>query len=147
MKGIALLLLALASPLARADTPAGQPASPADGGTAVNTSSSHLVLALDRILPGATEDRLKALLPDETRAVLDLYLAGRIHEWYFRQDRPGAVFLIEADSVEAARALLAGLPLSKAGLIDYDLVPVGPYIPLATLLRQDNARPGRKKAH
>lgn len=133
MKGMALLLLALVIPHALAeDGPAADPAA----------ASTQLVLALDRILPGATEGKIKALLPEETRAVLDLYLAGRIREWYFRQDRPGAVFLIEADSTEAARALLAGLPLSKAGLVDYDLVPVGPYIPLATLLRQDA---GRKK--
>ena len=126
MKGIALLLLALAALPVRADD-----------APAVAAAQTQLVLALDRILPGATEGRIKALLPEETRAVLDLYLAGRIREWYFRQDRPGAVFLLEADSTEAARALLAGLPLSQAGLVGYDLVPVGPYIPLATLLRPE----------
>lgn len=91
------------------------------------------VLALDRILPGATEDKLKALLPEEARQALNLYLGGHLRQWYFRQDRPGAIFVLEVNSLDEARQLLAGLPLVRAGLVDYDLVPIGPYIPLATL--------------
>lgn len=105
----------------------------------------HLVLAMDRILPGATEDKLKALLGDETRAVLNLYLAGQLRQWFFRQDRPGVVFVLEASDLDAARATLRQLPLAKAGLVDYDIVPIGPYIPLATLLQSETGKKARKR--
>jgi hypothetical protein len=149
MKRYTLLLLALllASPFGQAEpsvTLAATPAAPttpatliADApqqGAAPQALATTLVMAMDRILPGTTEDKVKALLPEETRAVLNLYLSGQIRQWYFRQDRPGAIFLIEASSVEDAQKTVDELPLSKAGLLAYDLIPVGPYIPLATLL-------------
>lgn len=121
--------------------PSAPPAPPADvapvtiASAPVAPAELKLVLAMDRILPGTTEDKVKRLLADETRAVVNLYLAGQIRQWYFRQDRPGAVFLLEVTDLDQARSLLGGLPLSKAGLVDYDLVPVGPYIPLARLLQ------------
>ena len=113
----------------------------ASAGTANGTV---LVLAMDRILPGAKESALKALLPQEARAVLNLYLLGSIRQWYFRQDRPGAVFIIEASSMDNARQLLDDLPLVKARLVSFDLIPVGPYIPLATLLQHEPTRRARK---
>ncbi|MGH8494493.1 MAG: hypothetical protein ACRERR_15500 [Moraxellaceae bacterium] len=124
----------------------------ADNNPSVPVSSQaiapQLVLAMDRILPGATEAKIKALLPDEARAVLNLYLTGQVSQWYFRQDRPGVVFLLKADSVESAQAMVDALPLSKAGLLAYDLIPVGPYIPLATLLNPAPAsKPSKKKAN
>lgn len=147
-----LLSLGLASQTrpAIADTPPSPEPSPVSQGAAPQAIAPRLVLAMDRILPGATEARVKALLPDEARAILNLYLAGQVRQWYFRQDRPGAVFLLEADSLEGAQAMVDSLPLSKAGLIAYDLIPVGPYIPLSTLLNPEPAaksgKAGKKKA-
>lgn len=127
---------------------AENPATQAAQGAEPQAFAPRLVLAMDRILPGATEDKIKALLPDEARAVLNLYLAGQVREWYFRQDRPGVVFLLETDSLEAAQATVAALPLSKAGFLAYDLIPVGPYIPLATLLNPPApSKAGKKKAN
>lgn len=140
MKRILLVLLACWSNLAQADN--NQPAPPPQA------IAPQMVLAMDRILPGATEDKVKALLPDEARAVLNLYLTGQVRQWYFRQDRPGVVFLLEAQSVESARAMVDALPLSKAGLLAYDLIPIGPYIPLATLLNPPApAKTGKKKTN
>ncbi len=140
MKYLLVLLLACLCPLAPADDTAGT--------TPDRPIAAQMVLAMDRILPGATEDRIKALLPEEARAVLNLYLAGQVREWYFRQDRPGVVFLLAADNVESAQALVDTLPLSKAGLLAYDLVPLGPYIPLATLLKPPaTPKPAKKKTN
>lgn len=144
-KTIALLLACLATPVLADPVTPGPATTPAATADKPQAIAPQMVLAMDRILPGSTEDKIKALLPEEGRAVLNLYLAGQIREWYFRQDRPGAIFLLEADSLEAAQATLDALPLSKAGLIAYDLVPVGPYIPLATLLKP--AAPAKKKGH
>jgi len=109
-----------------------------------SANGTVLVLAMDRILPGATESALKGLLPQEARAVLNLYLLGSIRQWYFRQDRPGAVFIVEASSQDNARQLLNDLPMVKAGLVAFDLIPIGPYIPLATLLQHEPAHKSRK---
>lgn len=133
-----LLFLLTNCCLAAAQNP--EPAAPA------MTSSTPPVrfLALDRILAGATEERIKSLLQDETKAVLNLYLAGIIDTWWFRQDRPGAIFLVNAKDANEARHYLEQLPLAKEGLIDYDLIPIGPYIPLATLIPPEVEK-GRKK--
>lgn len=147
MKTTAILLLAGLCSLSHAAAPES-PTTPAGQGAAPQAIAPRLVLAMDRILPGATEDKIKILLPDEARAVLNLYLAGQVREWYFRQDRPGVVFLLEADSLEAAQATVDSLPLSKAGFLAYDLIPVGPYIPLATLLNPATpSKAGKKKAN
>lgn len=155
-----LALLALLGPaLAAADTTVPPPsamaepaavastAAPAPEGAAPRPLPVLQVLALDRILPGATEDKLKALLPEEARQALNLYLGGHIRQWHFRQDRPGTIFVLEVNSLDEARQLLAGLPMVQAGLVDYDLVPIGPYIPLATLTapRPEPAPPTRKR--
>jgi len=112
----------------------------ASAGTANGTV---LVMAMDRILPGATESGLKALLPQEARAVLNLYLLGSIRQWYFREDRPGAVFIMEASSLDNARLLLDDLPMVKAKLVAFDLIPIGPYIPLAVLLQHEPVHKSR----
>ncbi len=91
------------------------------------------ILALDRILEGATEARIKQLLRDEMLHAWPLYLKGVIREWYFRQDRPGVVLVLEADSLDAANTLLAELPLVKERLVAFDMIPLGPFLPLQTL--------------
>ncbi len=140
MKTALVLLLACLAGAAVADTRTPIPSA--------HAIAPQMVLAMDRILPGATEDKIKALLPEEARAVLNLYLTGQVRQWYFRQDRPGVVFMLEAGSVESAQAMVDALPLSKAGLLAYDLIPIGPYIPLATLLKPASpAKTGKKKAN
>lgn len=114
-------------------------------GAAPQAVQAHQILAMDRILPGATEDKVKALLNDEVRAVVNLYLGGKIRQWYFRQDRPGAILVLEVDNQEEAEKLLAGLPLSRAGLLAYDLIPIGPYVPLATMIPPEGPQKRKKR--
>lgn len=148
-RGLVLLgaLLLAATGVAEEASPAAAsgPTNPVAAGNDTGSARNIRILALDRILPGAKEERLKTLLPEEAKAVLNLYLSGVIHDWWFRQDRPGAVFLLEAHSVDDARRILGQLPLAREGLIDYDLVPVGPYIPLATMIPPEPAPTPKKK--
>lgn len=113
-------------------------------GAAPQAVMPRQVLAMDRILPGTTEDKVKALLNDEVRALVNLYLGGKIRQWYFRQDRPGAILILEVGSLEEAEKLVADLPLTRTGLLAYDLIPIGPYIPLATMIPPEGP-PKRKK--
>lgn len=146
LRHLVLLALLVASPtLAASDPSPDSPKPSASDSAQPRAAPARLWLAMDRILPGATEDRLKSRLNAETRAVLNLYLAGHVRDWFFRQDRPGVVLLLEADSAEQARQLLATLPLTQAGLLAYDLIPLGPYVPLATLLTTDSPTHSPKK--
>lgn len=56
-----------------------------------------------------------------------MYKGDIIRDIYFRQDRPGVAIIAEAESVEVAKAALAEFPLAKAGLIDWEVIPLGPF--------------------
>ena len=56
-----------------------------------------------------------------------LYAQGYIRQIWRRVDVPGACILLEADSEEHARELLATLPLMQAGMLEVTVVPLAPY--------------------
>jgi hypothetical protein len=45
---------------------------------------------------------------------LKLYLDGVIEQMWFKLDAPGVVFLVNAESVDAAKTHVHGLPLGQA---------------------------------
>ena len=94
------------------------------------------IFAISKNQPGATPEQLRPHFVAESKAAWDLYASGAIREIYLRTDRPGAVIVLEADSVEAARQTLATLPLMQAGLIDFDYLPVGPFSSFALFFAQ-----------
>ena len=132
-----------ATPLPAGQAPATPHAFPQ--GAAPQAVSPRQVLALDRILPGTTEDKVKALLGDEVRALVNLYLGGKVRQWYFRQDRPGAVLILEVSDMEEAERIIGSLPLTRSGLLAYDLIPIGPYVPLATMIPPEPAGKRKKR--
>ena len=86
------------------------------------------LLCLDIPQPGATLEQYQPHLLDEVRHGWQLLKEGFMRDIYFRQDRPGVVVIAECESVEAARKILAEYPLAKAGLIDWEVIPVGPFL-------------------
>jgi muconolactone delta-isomerase len=68
-----------------------------------------------------------ALVEAEIARARELYADGFIRQIWHRGDRPGACILIEADSLEQARARLQTLPLIRAGMLDVSIVPLVPY--------------------
>jgi hypothetical protein len=88
----------------------------------------HLTAAA--MAPGA----MKPVMPSEVRETVKLYLGGKIDSWYVRQDKPGVVFLMNVSTVEEAHALLEALPLGQKGLMEFDLIPLGPLTPLSLLV-------------
>lgn len=97
------------------------------------------ILRLDRPLPGATFEKYQPYLRDEVRHSWQTYKKGLIREIYFRQDRPGVAILMECGSVEEAKKALAEFPLAKAGLIDFEAIPLGPFLNWETLFAPGNA--------
>ena len=92
------------------------------------------VMVIQTAKQGVTFQQVRAVMPAEIRATVQLYLDGKIREWYSRGDGKGVVFLVNAGTEEEARAIMETLPLAKEQLMDEQYVPVGPLIPLRMLI-------------
>jgi hypothetical protein len=92
------------------------------------------VLVIETPRTGVTPAQIMALIPNEIRATVKLYLDGKIREWYSRGDGKGVVFLVDAKTEEEARAIMETLPLAKEQLMDHEYIPVGPLMPLRALM-------------
>ncbi|TCR83526.1 hypothetical protein [Rhizobium sp. BK376] len=93
------------------------------------------VFAIGAITTPPTPEQQQQVMPKEVPHTLQLYLDGKIEQFWFRQDRLGVVFLMNVDSVEDAKAAVDTLPLTEGGFMTFDLIPVGPLAPLARLLQ------------
>ena len=95
------------------------------------------VLVIQTAKRGVTPQQIQqmvALMPAEIRATVKLYFDGKIRQWYSRGDGKGVIFLVEAKTVDEARALMETLPLAKEDLMDHEYIPVGPLMPLRALM-------------
>ena len=90
--------------------------------------------AIGSIVKPMTPEQRQEIMPKEVPDTLSLYLDGMIEQFWFRQDTPGVVFLISAESAEQAKTALDTLPLTAAGFMSFDMFPVGPLAPLRLLL-------------
>jgi hypothetical protein len=61
---------------------------------------------------------------------LQLYLDGKMEQFWLREKEVGVIFLMSVDSVDEADKL----PLGQANLLTFDLMPIGPLLPLGTLM-------------
>jgi hypothetical protein len=86
------------------------------------------ILCLDRPLPGATLETYQPHIVAEVRHTWDTYKRGILRDIYFRQDRPGVALFLECSGKEEAQSLLSELPLVKAGLIEFEIIPLGPFV-------------------
>jgi len=91
------------------------------------------ILAVGTINPGVDPAKVFAILPNEVRDTVDLYLNGKIDQWYSQQERRGVVFILNVTDPAAARDMLEKLPLGQAHLMSFELIPIGPLNPLRQL--------------
>lgn len=85
------------------------------------------ILALEEEMPGVTAEAFQPHLKDEAAAVWGLYQADVLREIYFRQAWRGAVLILECRDAAEAHEVLSKLPLVRAGLIAFDVIPLIPY--------------------
>ena len=125
-------------PLLMAAVPAASVAQSQSGGTSgvpsIAIPKTTAVLVIETPKPGVTPQQIMAVIPEEIRATVKLYLDGKIREWYSRGDGKGVVFLVEATTEDEARAVVETLPLAKKQLLDHQYIPVGPLMPLRALI-------------
>ena len=81
-----------------------------------------------------TREQVMTVVPAEIRETVQLYLNGKIREWYSRGDGRGAVFLLDTKDVAEAHAIMEALPLGKENLLDHEYIAVGPLFPLRLLM-------------
>ncbi|WP_076865671.1 hypothetical protein [Bradyrhizobium mercantei] len=93
------------------------------------------VFAIGSALKPITDEQRKEIMPKEVPDTLRLYLDGKIEQFWFRDDKPGVVFLMNVDSVEQAKATINALPLAAGGILGFEMIPVGPLKPLGLLLQ------------
>jgi hypothetical protein len=82
-----------------------------------------------------TDEEKKQIMPKEVPDTLKLYLDGKIEQFWFREDKPGVIFLMNAESVEEAKAVVHALPLAANGFLGFEFIPVGPLKPLGLLIQ------------
>jgi hypothetical protein len=95
------------------------------------------IIAIDRILPTASEEKIRGVVIREALHIWTLYTKEVLRELYFRKDRPGVVMVLECDSAAEAKRLLNTFPLVKSGVIEFDVIPVGHFVPFGTLIDKD----------
>lgn len=91
------------------------------------------ILAIGTINPGADQAKVLAILPNEVRETVNLYLDGKIDQWYSLQDRRGVAFILNVTDPAVAHEMLEKLPLGQAHLMSFELIPLGPLSPLRQL--------------
>jgi hypothetical protein len=93
------------------------------------------VFAIASITKPLTPEQRQQVMPNEVPATLRHYLDGKIEQFWYRQDAPGVIFLMNVESVEQAKTTVGELPLVTGGFATYDFIPVGPLAPLGLLIQ------------
>jgi hypothetical protein len=125
--GVLVAVLAAISPTASF----AQSAPPPSSGLDVPTTK---LLAIGTFTAKGTPNQWKPLLPSEVRDTVRLYLAGKIDQWYLKQDQSGVVFMMNVIDPKEALELLGKFPFGQAGLMEFQIIPLGPIGPLRVLL-------------
>jgi hypothetical protein len=94
------------------------------------------LLAIGTFTAKGSPDQWKPLLPAEVRDTVRLYLAGKIDQWYLKQDQSGVVFMMNVTDPKEALELLGRFPFGQAGLMEFQIIPLGPIGPLRVLLTE-----------
>ena len=94
------------------------------------------VLAIGRLVTLPMTEAARKVLPEEVRDTVQLYLQGKIDQWYVQEDQSGVVFIINTSKVEEARRILDTLPLSQEHLMTFQLIGLGPLSPRGVLIKQ-----------
>ncbi len=95
---------------------------------------TNKILAIGSVTAKGTPAAIAPVLPFEVRATVRNYLAGKIDQWFFQTEGYGVVFIMNATSRAEAREILEKLPLGIAGMMEFELIALGPLAPLALLV-------------
>ena len=87
------------------------------------------VLAIGHPRSGIRWEHIAPYVGEQARSVWERYEIYQVREFYLRADhQPGAVLILECDDVTEAERLVATLPMAEAGLLDFELIPLRPFM-------------------
>ena len=72
------------------------------------------VMVIITVKAGVTREQVMAVMPAEIRQTVQLYLNGKIREWYSRGDGRGAIFLLDSRDVAEAQTIMEGPTVGQA---------------------------------
>lgn len=130
MKALGNVAVAVALTLTLGALAMTQPSTAQAQAAAPTTTGVMVILT---VKTGVTREQVMAVMPSEVRQTVQLYLGGKIREWFSRADGRGAVFLLDTKDVSEAHAIMEDLPLAKQNLMDHEYIAVGPLVPLRLL--------------
>ncbi|NDJ62415.1 MAG: superoxide dismutase [Chloroflexi bacterium] len=85
------------------------------------------ILAIEQEVTDRSPDDFAPYLQEEVSHAWQLYTQGIIRELYFHQESHTAVIIMECSSADEAVTILGKLPLVRAGLIRFEVIPLVPY--------------------
>lgn len=130
MSAIRGVVLALALTL----TGAASMTDPSIAQTQAAAPTTTGVMVILTVKPGVAREQVMAVMPAEIRETVQLYLNGKIREWFSRGDGRGVIFLLDTRDVSEAHAIMDALPFGKQNLMDHEYIAVGPLLPLRLLV-------------
>ncbi|MCD9105032.1 hypothetical protein [Bradyrhizobium japonicum] len=98
------------------------------------------VMVILTVKAGVTREQVMAVMPAEIRQTVQLYLDGKIREWYSRGDGRGVVLFVDARDIAGAHAIMEDLPLARQDLMDHEYIAIGPLLPLRLLMANPERR-------
>ena len=93
------------------------------------------VFAIGSFAKPIKDEERQQIMKKEVPDTLKLYLEGKIEQFWFREDKPGVIFLMNTESVDQAKATIQALPLAANGFLGFEFIPVGPLKPLGLLIQ------------
>ncbi|WP_247800823.1 hypothetical protein [Bradyrhizobium sp. 191] len=94
------------------------------------------ILAIGSVTAKGTPEAIASVRPHEVRATVRNHLAGKIEQWFSLTEGRGVVFIVNATSTAEAHEVLEKLPLGIAGMMEFELIALGPLAPLAMLIAE-----------
>ena len=91
------------------------------------------VLVIAKALEGVSIEQISPLLKLEAAKVWEYYASGLVRTIHYIADMSGAVLLFEAPNVEVVNQSLAEFPMTKAGILKFELLPLKPYVGIGEL--------------
>src|ERR1700760_3670809 len=82
---------------------------------------------------GKTIEDFKPHMVPEIEAVWTSYLSDELREFYFSKDPQVVTLIYELPSLEAVVRALDALPMVEVGLLERDVVHLGPFHQIASL--------------
>ena len=92
------------------------------------------ILAISKLKKGVQPDSIGPHGNEEVQHTLESYLEGEIRNFWFLVNQPGVVFFLECTDEDEAVKIMNELPLVIARLMDVEIIPLQPLLPLGTLI-------------